>query len=134
MLGWHPGRRALLIVEIKTRLRDTQATLGVLDRKMRVVPALVRRERGWDAAHLGVVIVMPGITANRSAVGRHAATFASSYPARSLGVRKWLREPAGRMTGLWFVSESNVVRDTGVRQGRKRVRAPMAATSPVAQQ
>jgi transcriptional regulator with XRE-family HTH domain len=130
VLAWHPRHRALLISEVKTRLLDVQATLAVLDRKARVVPALVRGERGWNPIHLGIVIVMPGITANRSAVSRHAATFASSHPTRSLVVRKWIRHPAGPMKGLWFVSESNLVRGAGVRTARKRVREPKQAPAP----
>jgi transcriptional regulator with XRE-family HTH domain len=130
VLGWHPDRRALLILEVKTRLLDVQATLAVLDRKARVVPALVRGERGWNPIHLGVVIAMPGITANRSAVSRHAATFASTHPTRSLAVRRWIRHPAGRMNGLWFVSESNLVRGTGGQTGRKRVREPKQPPAP----
>lgn len=134
VLAWHPGRRALLIIEVKTRLLDVQATLAVLNRKVRVVPGLVRRERGWRPNHLGVVIVMPGITANRSAVSRHAATFASSRPARSLAVRKWVRQPDGRMNGLWFISESNPVRGTGIRMNRKRVRKPKSRSPHAGQQ
>jgi transcriptional regulator with XRE-family HTH domain len=132
VLAWHPDRRALLVVEAKTRLLDVQATLAVLDRKARVVPALVRGERGWNPIHLGVVIAMPGTTANRSAVSRHAATFASTHPIRSLPVRRWIRHAAGRMNGLWFVSESNLVRGTGGRTGRKRVREPKRAPAPAA--
>lgn len=49
IVGWHPPRRALLIVEVKTRIVDVQDLLGTLDRKARVVPGLLLHERGWRA-------------------------------------------------------------------------------------
>lgn len=129
VLAWHDGHRALLIVEVKTRILDVQGTLAVLDRKVRIVPALVGTERGWSPRAIGTVIVMPGITATRAVVARHAATFDAAHPARSLAVRSWIRQPVGRLAGIWFVAESSLVRATGVRIGRKRVRSSSSASS-----
>ena len=49
IVGWHPAARHLLIVEIKTRLLDIDL-LSTLDRKARLVPQLLARERGWEPA------------------------------------------------------------------------------------
>ena len=36
LLAWHPGRRALLVIELKTELVDVGETLGTMDRKQRL--------------------------------------------------------------------------------------------------
>ena len=50
VVAYHAGHRALLIVEVKTRLTDLQAFLASFGRKLRVVPALVRDDRGVGCA------------------------------------------------------------------------------------
>jgi transcriptional regulator with XRE-family HTH domain len=104
VLGWHAATRTLLIVEVKSIIYDMQAMLMSLGRKFRLVPQLVREERGWDAAVVARIIVADGSAANRAIVARHAATFDTSYPARSRAIRSWLRRPRGPIAGVWFVS------------------------------
>src|ERR1700675_1686257 len=36
ILGWHPGRRVVLVIELKTEIADVNELLGTLDRKRRV--------------------------------------------------------------------------------------------------
>ena len=45
ILAWHPGRRALLVIELKTDLVDMNELLGTFDRK---------RAPGRRASHLPV--------------------------------------------------------------------------------
>jgi transcriptional regulator with XRE-family HTH domain len=106
-LAWHAGRRALLISEVKTRILDIQDTLSTLDRKRRLVPELVRRERGWRAEAIGVVLFMPEKSTHRHLVERHAATFGAALPDRQVQVRRWLEAPAGDLRGIWFLPISH---------------------------
>lgn len=122
VLAYHPEHRALLIVEVKTRLTDLQAFLASFGRKLRVVPALVRDDRGWDVLDVGRILVIPGTTANRAVVERHRAVFDVSFPARADAIRRWLRVPAGVLAGVWFVSPSRATTGTRV----IRVRRPAA--------
>lgn len=122
VVGWHAPSRTLLIAEIKPRLLDSQETLGTLGRKVRLVPRLLARERGWRAAHVGVALVMADLTANRAAVARHAATFGAALPQRGRSVRGWLRRPAGGLASVWFLPPSNGATGTQHRNSRKRVR------------
>ncbi len=46
LLCWHAGRRALLVVELKTEIVDVNELLGTLDRKRRLGPAAAK-EHGW---------------------------------------------------------------------------------------
>jgi transcriptional regulator with XRE-family HTH domain len=124
ILAWHAGQRILLIIEVKATLNDLQDLLGSLSKKLRVVPDAVRRELGWDPAHVARIVVVAGTAANRSVVARHASTFDSSFPARSREVRSWLRHPEGAIAGIWFVATSamstgtSIVRSRVRRQGR----------------
>jgi hypothetical protein len=104
ILAWHPGRRALLLIEVKTRLTDLQRLLMSLSRKLRLVPALVADERGWQRAALGHLVAILDTRVNRSTVERHQATFAATFPARTAQVRAWLRTPVGDLAGLWFLA------------------------------
>jgi hypothetical protein len=108
-LAWHAERRALLIGEIKTRVWDLQDTLSVLDRKRRVVPLLLARERGWQATSLGVVLFMPEKSTHRHLVERHSATFGGALPDRQVRVRKWISEPDTDLRGIYFLPDSRQI-------------------------
>jgi transcriptional regulator with XRE-family HTH domain len=120
VLAWHPGRRILLIIEVKATLTDLQDLLVSLSRKLRVVPDIVRESLGWDADHVARIVVVASTAANRSIVARHAATFDASFPARSREVSTWLRRPFGALAGVWFVSTSSL--GTGMSVARTRIR------------
>jgi hypothetical protein len=101
-----------------------QAMLGSLSKKVRLVPAEVARERGWDRLVLGHVVVLSETHANRSTVATHRATFDASFPRRTTKVRAWLRSPGTDTAGLWFLAlrrESPADSDR-----RTRVSAPHA--------
>lgn len=137
IVAWHPVERALLIVEVKSRILDTQDTLSTLDRKARIIPELLAHERGWVAVHLGVALVVSELTANRTAVERNGAIFDAAFPQRAWAARRWLAEPSGRLSALWFLRVSNPVTGTRAPGTRKRVRkAPSrsAATATFAHQ
>jgi transcriptional regulator with XRE-family HTH domain len=129
VLGWHPAHRALLLVEVKTELTDLQAMLMAMSKKVRVVPPLVARERGWDRHALGRLLVVAGTTANRTIVRRHATMFGMTFPQASREAQSWLRAPEADLAALWFV--------TPMAQGhraigpRRRVQPPRAQRLPV---
>jgi hypothetical protein len=105
VLGWHPGSRSLLIVEVKSGLDDIQGTIATLDRKCRVVPLLVTREREWRPRVVARVLVIRDSTTARRRVAALEQTFAASLPARTRDVRRWLSEPTGRLAGIWFLPD-----------------------------
>jgi transcriptional regulator with XRE-family HTH domain len=117
VLAWDAKSRTLLIVEVKSRLTDLQATFAAFARKLQIVPGLVLREHGWDARQIGRLVVMPGSTANRSIVANHAATFATLFPERMPAIGTWLRRPDRSLGGVWFVSN---VRGANARHVRHR--------------
>jgi transcriptional regulator with XRE-family HTH domain len=107
VLAWQAEERALLVVETKSRLADLQQTCRSLDTKARVVPRLAAQTRGWRAASVGVLLVLQESSRERTAVARRAAIFSSSFPARNLEIRDWLRRPSRPLRGLWFLRMAN---------------------------
>jgi Helix-turn-helix. len=104
ILAWHPAFRALLIVEVKSRILDVQALFFGVDRKARLLPQLVARERGWGPTVVGRLVVVEETSLNRSVVRRHADAFDAALPARSREVRAWLRRPTSALAGVWFLT------------------------------
>jgi transcriptional regulator with XRE-family HTH domain len=119
VVGWHPGKRGLVIAEIKSDLVDTQQLNASLDRKVRLVPMLLASERRWQAEHIARVVALPDRTAIRDAVRRHRATFDTTAPARNRELRAWLHEPAGSIGAIWFIRDTN--RRSAARGGSSRV-------------
>jgi transcriptional regulator with XRE-family HTH domain len=106
ILAWRADVQALLVIEIKSELVDLQDTVASMDRKLRVVPQIVRRDRGWQARSIAGVLVLPDAKLARSAVAEHAALMGAAFPARTLEVRRWIGAPAGRLRGIWFVANT----------------------------
>jgi transcriptional regulator with XRE-family HTH domain len=106
-LGWHAERRTLLIGEIKTKIWDLQDMLSTLDRKRRVAPARLERERGWRAENVGVVLFLPELSTHRHLIERHAATFGGALPDRQVHVRRWICDPVGSLRGIYFLPDSH---------------------------
>jgi transcriptional regulator with XRE-family HTH domain len=107
VLGWLPSSRALVIVEVKTEITGLEETLRILDMKRRIVPGLARRELGWHARAVAVVLVMPDATTHRVLIERHSALVSASLPARTVAIRNWLAAPAGDLSGVWFLRDTS---------------------------
>lgn len=106
VLGWHATTRSLVVIEVKSVVPDVQAMLGAFDRKARL-GAAVARSRGWDAASISRVLILPDDRTSRRRVERFAATFERVLPARTREIRRWLRRPAGSISGINFLSNAN---------------------------
>jgi transcriptional regulator with XRE-family HTH domain len=118
ILAFHEAERAVLVVEVKSVVPDVQATLVTLDRKQRLA-IQIARERGWDAIAVARLLVIRENRTARRRVEDHAATFATTFPARVAEIRRWLAQPDARspLAGLWFLSgESQPVAKHRVRR------------------
>lgn len=102
VLAWHAPTRALLTVEVKTKLPDLQDLLSKMDRKRRLAPALAR-ELGWRPLAIGSVLVLPEATWARNVLDRFGPVFAAALPARTADVRRWLRQPDRDLRGIWLL-------------------------------
>lgn len=123
VLAWHPVARAVLVVEVKTLIRDLQDLLSTMDRKRRLAP-LLARELGWRSLSVGSVLVLPDETQVRNVVARYKPVFHAALPARGQELRRWLKSPDDDLRGIWFlfnISPGNGKPRSG---GSMRVRRP----------
>jgi len=107
VVGWREDTRALLLVEVKSRIVDIQEMLGTLNRKARIVPGEVAADRGRRAVRLGIVVVLPDRSSARDAVARHAAIFGAALPGRTRDVTAWLRGPDRDLRAVWFLRDTH---------------------------
>jgi transcriptional regulator with XRE-family HTH domain len=142
IVAWHPATRTLLIVEVKTRVGDVQATTSTFGRKVRLLPEVLRREERWDALEVARLLVIADTQANRAVVRDHQRTFDSIWPERTSATRRWIRRRTTPLLkerlgfgGIWFLpyrrlgSAANRVRQVErVRQTPSRCTA--ASSSP----
>jgi hypothetical protein len=122
LLAFEPRSGTVAVVEAKTELADLQATLGGLDAKARLGPA-VARERGWHASRTLVVLAVASAAGNRSVIGQHRSIF-SSYQHRYLrgtALPPRLLEARGPL--LLWVAAGPAGRDRWL-AGRRRMRKP----------
>jgi len=119
ILAWHADSQALALNEVKTRLPDIQELHATFNRKARVVPALASGDRGWRARRVGRLLIVADTSTNRRTVAAHEATFAASFPARTVDARRWLAAPLADLAALWFLPYPAGVRSY---EGRRRVR------------
>lgn len=130
ILAWHPGRRALLVIELKTDIVDVNDLIGTVDRKRRLAREIAR-ERGWQPIEVGVWVVVAAGRTNRRRVDAHAAVLRAAFPDEGRRARSWLRKPEGRLAALSYWrfeprSRSDAHREnvgTGS-AARRRVRRP----------
>ena len=99
IVAWHPGRRALLIIELKTDIADVNELVGTFDRKRRLAREIVK-ERGWLPTTVsGWVIVSAGRT-NRARIAAHGAMLRAAFPLDGRSILAWLADPTRAIVAL----------------------------------
>lgn len=122
LMCWHAATRTLLVVELKTEIADVQATVGTLDRKVRLA-ARVAEERGWRPAVVACWLLVAEGTTNRRRVEAHRTMLRNAYPVDGRTMAAWLRKPSGPVRAMSFLPDSRgvhaVSRVTPVRRVRR---------------
>jgi hypothetical protein len=128
ILAWHPGRRALLVIELKTDLADMNELMGTLDRKRRLARQ-VALARGWDPLTVSAWLIISSSRTNRRRIEAHQAMLAAALPDDGRSIRAWLRDPVRPLGGLSFWTD--IRPGTGRHSPRsiRRVRRAAAAGS-----
>jgi hypothetical protein len=106
ILAWHPGRRALLIIELKTDIVDVNDLVGSADRRRRLARTIVA-ERGWDPATVSAWVIVAPSRTNRRRVAAHEAMLRAAFPMDGRGMRAWLRDPVRSVAALSFWPDSH---------------------------
>jgi transcriptional regulator with XRE-family HTH domain len=139
VLAWNESRRALAVIEVKSRVVDVQDLLGKLDRKVRLARELLPHERVWAPEVVGRILVLPDTSTARDAIARMGRTFDVSLPARTIDTRRWLGDPREDLRSIWFlrltrpvggVRRSRQPRDPAPGHGRMAPPHPSRVTTP----
>lgn len=127
ILAWHPGRRAVLVIELKTDVVDVNDLVGGVDRKRRLARK-VAQARGWDPEFVSVWVIVAAGRTNRARLAAHGAMLRAAYPVDGRGIRHWLRDPAAPTAALsmWHSVHPRTVK--AELSPVRRVRAQHAAT------
>jgi transcriptional regulator with XRE-family HTH domain len=104
ILAFHAPTGSLLVIEVKSVVPDLQAMLGTLDRKVRLASEIAR-QRGWRVRTVSRLLVVPDDRTARRRIVQHRATFEVALPARTVAVRRWLRNPDGFLAGILFLPD-----------------------------
>lgn len=118
VLAFHPARRCIAVVEVKSGFGDLQDTLGRLDVKARL-GRTIAREVGWIGDSVVPMLVVAESRTARRVVARHGPLFAR-YAVRGRGAVAWLRDPRSPIPSglLWFVRSADS-RQATVRRGQR---------------
>jgi transcriptional regulator with XRE-family HTH domain len=127
ILAWHPGRRALLVIELKTDIVDVNELLGTFDRKRRLA-ARIARSRGWELLSISAWLIISESRTSRRRVAAHEAMLHGALPDDRQTIERWLRDPVGTVAGLSFWTPT---RGTGGRQTPRPIRRVRVATTSV---
>lgn len=130
----HVETATVLVVEVKSVIPDSQATMHALDRKTRLAPGIAR-DRGWECRRVARLLVVGESSTSRRRVAALGATYRVAFPDSGWLVRRWLRDPARAMSGLLFLpfarGSGTSTRAAGVQRVRKRgIRPSPSHTRP----
>ncbi len=109
LLGWHEEGRTLLVIELKTEFAEINELMGTLDRKGRLA-ADVARDRGWLPLVISTWVLVAESRSSRRALAAHRTVLRAKFPLDGRGMRRWLRQPAGSVNALSFLSSVQQVR------------------------
>jgi transcriptional regulator with XRE-family HTH domain len=119
IVAWHAGRRALLIIELKTDISDVNELVGTFDRKRRLARRIAE-ERDWEPLTVsGWVIVAAGRT-NRARIAAHGAMLRAAFPVDGRAIRAWLADPVGTVAAMSMWSPGSAGSRAPVRRVRGR--------------
>ena len=123
ILAWHPGRQALLVIELKTDIVDVNDLVGTVDRKRRLA-AKVAAEFGWVPETVSVWVIVADGRTNRARIAVHTAMLRAAFPTDGRSIRGWLRDPARAVSALsiWHNDHGENVKADAVPV--RRVRRP----------
>ena len=99
VLGFHQATGMVVVVEVKSVVPDSQATLAGVDRKVRLAPEIARA-RGWECRGLARLLVVGESTTSRRRIEALGATYRTAFPMGGRDVGRWLRRPVAPIAGL----------------------------------
>lgn len=96
IVAWHPGRRAILVIELKTDIVDVNQLIGKVDEKARLIRQIVRY-RGWDPLTVSTWVIVAAGRTNRARLAAHRSVLRAAFPSDGRAIRGWLHDPVGQV-------------------------------------
>lgn len=124
ILAWHPGRRALLVIELKTEIVDVGELIGTLDRKRRLGREIAAGY-GWDPATVSAWVIVAAGRTNERRIAEFRSTLRAAYPDDGRRTHGWLSRPIGSVAALsiWPAAASGAPRSAPRRVRRAPAKA-----------
>ena len=92
ILAWHPGHRALIVIELKTDIVDVNQLMGQMNQRRRLAPEIAR-ERGWDPVSISTWVIVANGRTNRARLSAHRIVLRNAFPRDGRSMHGWLRRP-----------------------------------------
>ena len=127
ILAWHPGRRAMVVIELKTDIVDVNELIGQMDRRRRLARRIAE-ERGWDPLTISTWVIVAAGRTNRARLAAHRALLRNAFPMDGRSIRGWLRKPDRPIAALSLWEHVGGATVSGGFAARHRVRLPRQST------
>jgi transcriptional regulator with XRE-family HTH domain len=128
VLAWWPEGRIVLVIEVKSELVSTEATIRKLDEKVRLTTDSIAKARfAQRPLVVARALVLPDSTTERRRVTRADAVLSTAFPVRGTQARQWLRRPTGGIRALLFLADTN----PGGKGRRRRQGHPSSGSTSV---
>lgn len=127
ILAWHPGHRALLVIELKTDIVDVNGLLGTMDQRRRLARQIAR-DRGWDALTVSTWVLVAGGRTNRARLAAHRSMLRNAFPVDGRTMAAWLRRPDRSVHALSMWDRADGSAGSTDLASRHRVRRPKSAS------
>lgn len=121
ILAWHPGNRALVIIELKTDIVDVNELIARMDQRRRLAMRIIEG-RGWHPLTVSTWVIVADGRANRARLAAHRAVLRNAFPLDGRSIRGWLRCPDRRIAALSFWDRVESGMGSGGYAARHRVR------------
>lgn len=126
ILAWHPIRRALLVIELKTEIVDVNVLVGSMDRRKRLARQIAR-DRGWEPLTVSVWVLVADGRTNRARLATHRALLRNAFPTDGRLITGWLRRPSIQIRALSLWSRGDAGNAQGSFATRHRVQRARTA-------
>ena len=118
IVAWHPARRAILVIELKTDIVDVNQLIGKVGEKARLIRQIVK-DRGWDPLTVSTWVIVAAGRTNRARIAAHRAVLRAAFPADGRDIRAWLSDPTGSVAALSMWSDATARSLIPVRRVRR---------------
>jgi hypothetical protein len=107
IVAWHPARKALLIIEIKSVVGDVGGLMRQVDRYRRLARE-VARQRRWAPRTVSVWVVVEDNRTARRRLQEHRSIQRGAFPVDGHGIDRWLLAPDTDVAALSFMPVPHV--------------------------